>query len=166
MPAMGHSHAAGPFLPDDAPAPRVGGGEKVTRPDPRCSAAGVFVAPGGLAAGVFSLYRRGPLRLTTAGAAFEAVEIIADRHGECQELFEGFARLLKLHGRAARFETDAGWQVFQLLIDDRDRGFHEQLRLGEPFLPEAVDRPGDLAPALDLIIGVVTMGEPAQTGDP
>src|ERR1017187_4867908 len=165
MPAMGHSHAAGPFLPDDAPAPRVGGGEKVTRPDPRCNAAGVFVAPHGLAAGVFILYRRRPLRLTTAGAAFEAVEIVADRHGECQELFEGFARLLKLHGHAARFETDSGWQVFQLLIDDRDRAFNDQFRLVEPFPPEAVELLGYLAPALYLIIGVVTMGEPAQTGD-
>jgi hypothetical protein len=65
---------------------------------------------------------------------FKFFEVIPNGHGERQELFDPFLRLLKLDRDPTRFQMHPGWQTRPFLIDNRNRRYDRQLRLSEPFL--------------------------------
>src|SRR5689334_17155747 len=61
-----------------------------------------------------------------AGLAFKPLEVVADRHGEGQELFERLPGFGKPDGDLAGGEPDAGRQVFELLFQYGGRRFDQQ----------------------------------------
>lgn len=56
-------------------------------------------------------------------------------------------------------------EVGKLLVEERCRGFDQELGLSDPLLPQIRDQVGDFAPALDLIETVVAGGELLKTGN-
>jgi hypothetical protein len=100
-----------------------------------------------------------------AGATFETIEIVADCHGQGEELFEGFLWVLKIDGQAAGLEADAGREILELLIDDADGGFDEKLRLLDTLFPELLNYRCDPAAAAHLVFAVFALGDLAEAGD-
>jgi hypothetical protein len=87
--------------------------------------------------------------LALMGPMCKLVEVIADRHGEGEQLFERLLGLVELDGESARFHAYPHGQALPLLVDNRHRGFDRQLRLLKPLPPQLDHRPGDPLPALD-----------------
>lgn len=98
-------------------------------------------------------------------AAFEQVEVVADSHGEGEQLLEPLLRLVELDRDAAGFEAHTGREVLKLLIDDGGRRFDQQLGLGDPLLAQVFDEVGHFAPALDLVGAFVAFCDALQPGD-
>lgn len=98
-------------------------------------------------------------------AALEAREVVADRHGEGQQFFEGLPGMLEFDRDPAGLEAHAGGQVGELLADHPDRGFHQELRLLEPFDSQPVKHLRDLALAPHLVVALLAFGQAAQVGD-
>ena len=101
----------------------------------------------------------------SSDATFKHFEIVANGHGEGQQLLESLLRLVKLDGNAAGFESHTSRQVLEGLIDDADGGLDQQLRLIDPLLPQGFDEAGHFAAALDFIGAFVAFGDPLESGD-
>lgn len=99
------------------------------------------------------------------GNAFETREVVGDGHGEGEQFLQSLPGLEELDGNAARFQTHALGEVFELLGEDGDGGLDQEWGPFQPFLVKLGQDPGDFALALDLIEAVVAVGEPAQAGD-
>src|SRR5690349_19715365 len=72
----------------------------------------------------------GPLPSLNAGGAnqvLEALEVVADRHSQRQQFFEGVLGLVEAEGDAAGLEADALRQALKFLRQDLDRGLDQQL---------------------------------------
>ena len=62
----------------------------------------------------------------------EPVEIVADGHGQGEQLFEPLLWLVKLDRNTAGFEVDAGRQVLKLLVNDGRWRFDDELGPFDP----------------------------------
>src|SRR3954451_18498124 len=89
---------------------------------------------------------------------FESLEIIADGHGEGEQFLESILRCHKLDDNPARFNPDAGGEVFDLLVHDRDGCFDQQMRLGGPLRPELLEVSGHFASALPFVLAIASIG--------
>jgi hypothetical protein len=108
---------------------------------------------------------RGRLRLVRAGQAFEPVEIVADRQGECQQLLQRLLGFFELDVDVAGLQMHAGRKVFELLIDDVGGGFHGHLGLLEAFLAEPPEDFGESAAALYFVIALLAPRQLLQAND-
>lgn len=101
----------------------------------------------------------------TRDAAFEQVEVVANSHGECQQLLEPLLWFLELDRDAAWFEAHPGGEVLKILIDDGGRRLDQQLGLSYPLLPQLFNEVCHFAPTLDLVRAFVAFGDPLESGD-
>ena len=97
--------------------------------------------------------------------ALKAVEVIADGHGEGQQLFQRLLRLVEGYGDAAGLQPDPRREVLELLRKNLDRGLDQELRPFQALLLQLRQDFGDLAPALPLVKAAVAFGQAAQVGD-
>src|SRR3954447_13526083 len=66
----------------------------------------------------------------------EAVKVVADGHGEREQLLQSLLRPVKLDGDAAGLEVDTRRQVRKFLVHDCGRSFHDELGTFDPFPPQ------------------------------
>jgi hypothetical protein len=97
--------------------------------------------------------------------ALEALEVVADGHGESQQFFERLLWLVKGYGDAARLKAHPRGEARELLRQDLKRGLDEKLGPFEAVLLQPGQDFSDVAPAPPFIVAVVALGEAAQTGD-
>ena len=95
----------------------------------------------------------------------KAVEVVADGHGEGQQLFQRLLRMVKLDGDPAGLQPEARGQILEPLVDDARRGLDQKLGPFQPVLLQLRQDFSDLAPALPLVKAVVTLSQTAQMGD-
>jgi hypothetical protein len=103
-------------------------------------------------------------RLARDGAhlALEASKVVADGHGEGEELFEGLLGLLKGDGDAAWLKGHPGGEVLEFLGEDLKRGRDEQLGAFEAVLLQLPQNLRDVPAAAPLIVAVIARGEAPQ----
>jgi hypothetical protein len=94
--------------------------------------------------------------------ALKPIEVIADRHGQRQELLQRLVRIIELYSDPASFQTNTGRQVGQFLIHYRDRGFHQKLGPFNPLFPQLLNNGGYLPTALHFTKAVITLCEAPQ----
>lgn len=99
------------------------------------------------------------------GQALEALEIIANGHGQGEELFQGLARGLEADGDLAGRKIDSAGQVVELEAGDGGRRLDVDLRLPEPILAPQLEAFGEAEAALVFVVGGLAAGELAEAVD-
>ena len=97
--------------------------------------------------------------------ALKALEVVADSHGQGQQLFERLLWLVKGDGDTARLETHPRGEAIELLGHNLNRGLDQKLGPCEAILFELRQNLADVPAAAPFIVAVVALGEAAQMGD-
>ena len=97
--------------------------------------------------------------------ALEALEVVANGHGQGQQFLECLLRLVEGQADPAGLQVDTRRKVHELLRQDLKRGLDEKLRPFEAILLQLRQDFGDVAPALPFVVAVVALGDAAQMGD-
>ena len=77
--------------------------------------------------------------------ALKAVGVVADGHGEGQQLLQRLLRIVKLDSDPAGFQPKPRGQVLELLVDDARRSRDQKLRPFQPVLLQLRQDFSDLA---------------------
>jgi len=93
------------------------------------------------------------------------IKVVADGHGECEQLFERLLWLLKSDGDAAWLKGHTRGEILELLRQDLNRGLDQELGPCEAILLQLRQNFGDVTTAAPFIVAVVALGEAAQMGD-
>ncbi len=91
------------------------------------------------------------------------LKVIADGHGEGEQLFERLAGGLKIHRDATGGELDAGWEIGKHLVDDGGGGLDGNA--GLPSCAEAVEGLSQVMAASALVGSGLAGGHLAQVSD-
>jgi hypothetical protein len=97
--------------------------------------------------------------------ALEPLEVVADGHGEGQELFQRLLRLVEFDGDPAAFNVNTGRKVVKLLIHNLDGGFDQQPGLFQVVLPAGFENRRQLAAPLGFVESVIAFSELAEMSD-
>jgi hypothetical protein len=94
--------------------------------------------------------------------SLKPIEVVTHRHGQRQELFKCLLGLIKRDRNAAGFQPYAFRQVLQLLRQNLNRGFHQQLGAFQSFFLTRRQGGCNFAPTLDFIMALLALGQTAQ----
>lgn len=97
--------------------------------------------------------------------ALESVKVVANGHGESEQLFERLLRLLKGDGNAARFKGYPRGEIFEFLGQNLKRSFDKKLWAFKAILFQLGQDLGDVPPAPPFIVTHIALSKAAQMGD-
>ena len=111
--------------------------------------------------------RSGPGKFCSLAArnSFKSLEIVSDRHGQRQQLFQSLAGLFEFHGDAAAVQANPGRQIFEFLRQHLNRRFHQQLRPFQAFLLQPPQHRSQVPPPPPLVIPRVPLCQATQMRD-
>jgi hypothetical protein len=95
----------------------------------------------------------------------EPIKVVADGHGESEQLFERLLWLLKSDGDAARLKGHTRGEILELLRQDLKRGLDKKLWLCEAIFLQPGQNFRYVPAAFPFIVPVVALGEVAEMGD-
>src|ERR1700722_6091141 len=92
----------------------------------------------------------------------ELIKVVADGHGESEQLFERMLWPLKSNGDAAWFKGHTRGEILELLRQDLKRGLDKQLWPCEAIFLQLRQNFRDVTAAAPFIVAVIALGEAAQ----
>jgi hypothetical protein len=95
----------------------------------------------------------------------EPIKVVANGHGESEQLFERLLWLLKSDGDEAWLKGHTRGEVIELRRHNLNRGLNQKLRPFEPFLLQPGHDFGDFTAAAPFIVAVVALSDASQMRD-